>query len=170
MGSPACRVLYTWQLLCLAVKVGNGWANSCPGCMSKLRKRFSHLLGGSFLAGKASWGPSGCLPNDSADYCMVVNEWVWLRSRVCLLSLKVHLVDFWSQSSDRNEDMVHYRHAYLKVVSSETNLGVKGLKLNGTRQMDTIPFKITRGHKDLRRCHQCKGYSAFQRWQEHKQL
>ena len=30
---------------------------------------------------------------------------------------------FWSQSSDRNEDMVHYRHVYAEV-SSEKNVGV----------------------------------------------
>ena len=31
------------------------------------------------------------MTNESADYCMLVNEWVWLRSRVCLLRLKVDL-------------------------------------------------------------------------------
>ena len=25
----------------------------------------------------------------SADYCMLVNEWAWSRSRVCLLTLEV---------------------------------------------------------------------------------
>ena len=29
--------------------------------------------------------------NESADYCMLVNEWALLRLQVCLLSLKVHL-------------------------------------------------------------------------------
>ena len=37
------------------------WVNSRPGCMNRLMK--------------------------SAEYCMPVNEWVWLRSRVCLLRL-----------------------------------------------------------------------------------
>ena len=32
------------------------------------------------LAGKAAWGLSGCLTTQSADHCMLVNEWVWLRS------------------------------------------------------------------------------------------
>ena len=27
----------------------------------------------------------------SADYCMLVNEWAWSRSRVCLLSVEVDL-------------------------------------------------------------------------------
>ena len=34
---------------------------------------------------------SGCLPTESADYYILVNELAWLRSRVCLSSLKVHL-------------------------------------------------------------------------------
>ena len=31
------------------------------------------------------------MTNDSADYCMLVNEWVWLTSRFCLLRLEVDL-------------------------------------------------------------------------------
>ena len=31
------------------------------------------------------------MTNESADYCMLVNEWVWSRSRVCLLRLEVDL-------------------------------------------------------------------------------
>ena len=27
----------------------------------------------------------------SADYCMLINEWVWSRSRVCLLRREVDL-------------------------------------------------------------------------------
>ena len=51
---------------CKRTMVGTRWANSQPGCMSRLRKRYSHLSGGSFLAGKASWALSGCLPIESA--------------------------------------------------------------------------------------------------------
>ena len=29
------------------------------------------------------------MTTESADYCMVVNEWAWSRSRVCLLRLEV---------------------------------------------------------------------------------
>ena len=79
------------RLGCKRTVVGTGWANSRPGCMSRLRKCYSHLSGGSFLAGKASWALSGCLPIESADHCMLVNEWAWLRSRVCLLRLEVEL-------------------------------------------------------------------------------
>ena len=64
-------------------------ANCCPGCMDRLRKHYSHLLGGSFLAWKAAWAQSGCLTTESADYCMLVNERAWLRSQVCLLRLEV---------------------------------------------------------------------------------
>ena len=40
-------MLYTWQLLGLAVKtkmVGTEWANSHPGCMSRLIKCHSHPI------------------------------------------------------------------------------------------------------------------------------
>ena len=59
--------------------------------MDRLRKRDSHPVGGSFLAGKAAWSLSGCLTTKSADYCMLVNVWAWLRSRVCLLRMAVDL-------------------------------------------------------------------------------
>ena len=42
--------------------------------MNKSRKRYSHLSGGSFLAGKAAWALSGDLPTENADYCMLVIE------------------------------------------------------------------------------------------------
>ena len=53
--------------------------------------KYSHLVGGSFLAAKAVWALSGCMTTESADYCMLVNEWAWSRSRVCLLRLEVDL-------------------------------------------------------------------------------
>ena len=79
------------RLGCQSSMVGTAWANSCPGCMGRLRKRYSHLVEGSFLAGKAAWALSRCLTTEGADYCMVVNEWAWLSSRVCLLRLEVDL-------------------------------------------------------------------------------
>ena len=79
------------MLGCQSTMVGTGWTNSCPGCIDRLRKRYCHLVGVSFLAGKAAWALNGCLTTESADYCMLVNEWVWLRSRVCLLRLEVDL-------------------------------------------------------------------------------
>ena len=53
--------------------------------MSRLRKRYSHYSGGSFLAGKPSLALSVCLPTQSADHCMLVNEWA------CLLRMEVQL-------------------------------------------------------------------------------
>ena len=60
------------------------------GCTNRPRK-LSPFGGGLFLAGKASWVLSGCLPTENADYYRLVNECPWLRSRVCLLRLKVDL-------------------------------------------------------------------------------
>ena len=68
------------RLGCQTAMVGIRWANSRPGCMDRLRKRYSHLVGVSFLAGKAAWALSGCMTTESADYCMLINEWAWSRS------------------------------------------------------------------------------------------
>ena len=46
------------------------------------------------------------MATDSADYYMLVNEWVWSKSRDCLLRPEVDMVQFWSQSLDRNGDKV----------------------------------------------------------------
>ena len=56
------------RLSCQSTMVGIVWANSCPGCMDRLRKRYSHLVGGSFLTWKAAWALSGCMTTESADY------------------------------------------------------------------------------------------------------
>ena len=55
--------------------VGTGRATSHPECMDRLRKHYSHLVEGWFLARKAAWVLSGCMATDSADYYMLVNEW-----------------------------------------------------------------------------------------------
>ena len=47
------------RLGCKWAVVGTGWANSYPVCMNALRKRYSQLVGGSFLAGCCAHG--GCL-------------------------------------------------------------------------------------------------------------
>ena len=62
-----------------------------PWLHGQALKHYSHLVGGSFLGGKAAWALSGCMQIESADYCMLVNEWAWSRSRVCLLRLEVDL-------------------------------------------------------------------------------
>ena len=79
------------RLGCQSTMVGTGWANSCPGCMDRLRKCYCHLVGDLFPAGKAAWALSRYLTTESADYCLLVNERVRLRSRVCLLRLEVDL-------------------------------------------------------------------------------
>ena len=73
---------------CERAMVGTGWATSCPDCMDRLRKHYSHLVGGWFLARKAAWALSRCMITYSADYCMLVNESVLSKSRVCLLRLQ----------------------------------------------------------------------------------
>ena len=78
-------------------------ANFHSGCMNRHRKHYSHLIGGSFLAGKGLWALSRSLPIESAYYCIVINAWTW--SRVCLLSLKLHFSPVWRQSSGRKEDV-----------------------------------------------------------------
>ena len=89
------------RLGCQNTTVGTRWAISCPGCMDKC---YSHLVGGSFLA----WTLSGCLTTDSggADYCMLVNEWVWLKSRVCLLRLEVDLGSVFESELGHKWDML----------------------------------------------------------------
>ena len=76
---------------CKRPMVDTELANSRPGCTNRCRKRYSHHLGGSFLAGKTAWTLSGYLPTENVDCCMLLNEWAQSRSKVCLLRLKVHL-------------------------------------------------------------------------------
>ena len=83
---------------------GTGRATSHPDCMDRLRKHYSQLAEGWFLARKAAWALSGCMATDSADYYMLVNEWVWSKSQDCLLRPKV---DMGAQSLDRNGDKGH---------------------------------------------------------------
>ena len=91
-GGVTHRVTCTWWLLGLAVK-GHGWdhvGHFLP-CMDRLRKHYSHLVEGWFLASKAAWALSGCMTSNSADYCMLVNEWGWSKSWVYLLRLEVDM-------------------------------------------------------------------------------
>ena len=57
--------------------------------MDRLRKHYSHLVDGWFLARKAAWAVGRCMTTNSADYCMLVKEWAWSKSRDCLLRLEV---------------------------------------------------------------------------------
>ena len=95
MGGVTRRILCTWWLIGLAF---HGWPWLAPGglpprpdYMDRLRKHYSHLAEGWFLARKAAWALSGCMATDSADYYMLVNEWVWSKSRDCLLRPEVDM-------------------------------------------------------------------------------
>ena len=61
------------RLGCQSAMVGTGWANSCPGCMDRLRKRYSHLVGSSFLAGKVAWTLSGCMTTERTIACSLMS-------------------------------------------------------------------------------------------------
>ena len=69
--------------------VGTRWATPCPDCMDRLRKHYSHHAEGWLLARKAACYLSGCKATYSTDYYMLVNGWVWSKSRDCLLRPEV---------------------------------------------------------------------------------
>ena len=71
--------------------VGTRRATPRPDCMDRLRKHYSHLAEGWLLARKAAWPLSGCMATNSVDYCMLVNEWVWSKSRDCLFRPEVDM-------------------------------------------------------------------------------
>ena len=78
-----------------------------------------------------------CMQTESADYCMLVNEWAWSRSRVCLLRLEVSFgVRAWTEMEIRCVKGMHR----LKLVSSENNSvfkGLTGLTLSSPTQVTT---------------------------------
>ena len=70
LGHPQGAVPFAAARLgCKGSMVGTGWANSCAGCMNRLRKRYSHLVVGPFLAGKGAWALSGFLLTENAHAC-----------------------------------------------------------------------------------------------------
>ena len=69
VGRVTRRVTCTWWLLGLAVKapwLGPGGPILALAALTGLKKRYSHLVGGSFLAGKAAWALSRCMTTESA--------------------------------------------------------------------------------------------------------
>ena len=79
MGSPAgCCAHGGWygRLGFEKAMVGTGRATPHSDCMDRLRKHYSHLAEDWFLARKAAWALRGCIATNSADYYMLVNEWV----------------------------------------------------------------------------------------------
>ena len=69
------------RLDCKRAIVGTKWAAS--GCMDRLRKHHSHLVGVHFWQERLLGLWIGVYPTESAVYWMLVNEWVRLRSRMC---------------------------------------------------------------------------------------
>ena len=79
MGGITHKVTCTWWLLGLAVKVpwlGPGGPILALTAWTGLENA-TLTLGGSFQAGKATWGLCGCLKTESADYCRLVDEWAF---------------------------------------------------------------------------------------------
>ena len=65
LGHPQGAVhMVAARLGCKWAVVGTGWANSHPVCMNRLRKRNSHLVRGSFLAGCCAHG--GCMNSEES--------------------------------------------------------------------------------------------------------
>ena len=72
VGAVTRRVLCTMWLLGLALKrprlANTGRVTPRPDCMDRLRKHYSHLAEGWFLAKKAAWALKVCMATDSAVY------------------------------------------------------------------------------------------------------
>ena len=65
------------------------------------------------------------MTTESADYCMLVNEWAWSRSRVCLLRLEVDLGSV--LESELGQKWCVKGMYRVKLVSSGNNSVCKGL-------------------------------------------
>ena len=60
------------------------------------------------------------MTTNSADYCMLVNEWAWSKSQVCLLRLEV---DMGSALESELGNMMHERNVYAKSSLMQKKLG-----------------------------------------------
>ena len=63
------------------------------------------------------------MTTDGADYCMLIDEWVWSKSRVCLLRLEVDIDSV--LESELGQKWVKCI-CTLKAISSEQKVGFKG--------------------------------------------
>ena len=64
---------------------------------------------------------------DCADYCMLINDWVWLRSRVLLINAGNGLGFSFGGRVWTEIEIWRIKGMFiLKVVSNEKNLGFKG--------------------------------------------
>ena len=83
VGGITHRVTCTWWLLGLAVKKSHGW-DQVGWLHWQAKKTLLLPCRGWFLVRKTTWALSGCMTTESADYCVLVNEWwTWLQSRLC---------------------------------------------------------------------------------------
>ena len=71
---------------------------------------------------------SGCLPTESADYCMLINEWAWLWTRVYIKPESALEFIFGVRGPREMKIWCITGMCMLKVVSCETNSVDKGLK------------------------------------------
>ena len=71
VGGVTCRVLHTWQLLGLAVR--GPWLTQ-GGLIFALAAITGLENITLTLSGKNAWAPSGCLPTENADYCVLINN------------------------------------------------------------------------------------------------
>ena len=95
VGGVIGRVLCTWWLLGLALKrpwlVPRGPPHALNAWTGLENTTLALQRAGWFLARKAAWALSGCMATDSADYYVLVNEWVWSKSRDYLLRPEVDM-------------------------------------------------------------------------------
>ena len=90
VGGVTRKVLCTCWLLGLAVRepwLGLGRPPPILTAWTGLENTTLTLVEGWFLAKKAAWSLRLCMATNSADCCMLVIEWVWSKSQVCLLMM-----------------------------------------------------------------------------------
>ena len=77
-----------------------GWESKCPGTIAlkpytlSIMSYCAEKIVSAWCQGSASAERVGLPAGCCADWCILVNEWAWLMSQVCFLSLKVHLGSF----------------------------------------------------------------------------
>ena len=74
-------------------------------------------------------GSEQVFDNESADYCMFVDEWAWLRSQVGMVRLEVDLGSILESRAWTEMEIWCVKGMYkLKLVSNEINSRFQGLK------------------------------------------
>ena len=109
----------TWWLLGLALKeswLGPGGPPPTLTAWTGLQNTTLALQRVDFWPGKLVW----VYDNEGTDYCMLVSEWVWLRSRVYLLILEVDLGSVLESELGQKMEIWCVKGMFmLKVISSE---------------------------------------------------